>query len=221
MQKQHSAISYSHQEDQLNSWSHALGIGIGVVVGFFFLAWTVSENNPLAVTGIALYVAGMFSSYVASTLYHSTRQNTGRREWLRKWDHAAIYWHILGSYSPVTLIALWNQGLWGRGLFIWIFMCAVVGTYFSFHKLKNHNNLETFCYVAMGMSILIAFKPLLDTVSMSTVAWIVAEGVCFVTGALFYSLHKRPYMHTVFHLFVLLGSVCHIIALWQILKQFL
>ena len=74
----------------------------------------------------------------------------------------------------------------------------------SFVKLKDHSNLETLCFVGMGLSVLVAFKPLIDCVSPAAVIWIVAEGVAYITGALFYSLNKRRYMHSVFHFFVLI-----------------
>ena len=96
-----------------------------------------------------------------------------------------------------------------------------MGTITSFHRLKAHSNLETLVYIGMGMSVLIAFKPLIDSVSAATVIWIIAEGVCYVTGALFYTLRRRRYMHTVFHFFVLAGSVCHLIAVWDILMRYL
>ena len=88
----------------------------------------------------------------------------------------------------------------------------------SFVKLKEHSNLETTCFVVMGLSCLVALKPLVDTIPQSF-AWIVAEGVCYITGALFYTLHNRPYMHSVFHFFVLAGSVCHIVAVWGMLHM--
>ena len=91
----------------------------------------------------------------------------------------------------------------------------------SFARLKEHSNLETICFVGMGLSVLVAFKPLMDSVSTAAIAWIIAEGVSYITGALFYSLRKRRYMHTVFHFFVLMGSVCHLIAVWDVLMQYL
>lgn len=71
------------------------------------------------------------------------------------------------------------------------------------------------------MSVLVAFKPLVDSVGTAAVAWIIAEGVAYITGAVFYSLNKRKFMHSVFHFFVLAGSICHIIAVWDILIAFL
>ena len=73
----------------------------------------------------------------------------------------------------------------------------------------------------MGLSVLAAFKPLLDCVSTAAVVWIIAEGVCYITGAIFYSFNKRRFMHTVFHFFVLAGSFCHIVAVWDILMDYL
>ena len=204
-----------------NSWSHAGGILLGVAFGAIFLYFCFSRGNGWATAGVILYLVGMLGSYIASTVYHALSAWSPWKERLRKWDHAAIYWHIAGSYSPITLIALRHEGYWGWTLFCFVWLCAIVGTITSFHKLKAHSNLETLVYIGMGMSVLIAFKPLIDSVSAATVIWIIAEGVCYVTGALFYTLRRRRYMHTVFHFFVLAGSVCHIIAVWDILMRYL
>ena len=189
-----------------------------MIVGAAFLYWVYKQGDGWAQFGVWLYLFGMLSSYVASTVYHALPERWAKpKEILRKWDHAAIYWHIAGSYSPITLIALRQVGYWGWALFAFVWLCAIVGTIMSFRKLQEHSNLETTCFVLMGLSCLVALKPLLDTIPTSF-AWIVAEGVCYITGALFYTLHNRPFMHSVFHFFVLAGSVCHIIAVWDMLQ---
>ncbi len=220
MQQSVKAISYTRGEELWNSWTHAAGIVLGTVFGIIFLIWCFRSHNGWATASVILYLAGMLGSYVASTCYHAMSPRSRWKEQLRKWDHSAIYWHIAGSYSPITLLALRDQGYWGISLFVFVWTCAIVGTVFSFRKLKSHSNFETLCYVCMGLCVLVAFKPLLESVSAATVSWIVAEGVFYITGALFYSLHKRKYMHTVFHFFVLAGSACHIIAVWRILMTF-
>ena len=214
-------IHFSHKEELWNSWSHAGGILMGVVVGAIFLYWCFTMHNGWATAGIILYLFGMLMSYIASTVYHAISAWSKWKERLRKWDHAAIYWHIAGSYSPITLIALRDQGYWGWSLFIFIWACAIAGTIMSFTRLKDHSNLETTCFVGMGLSVLVAFKPLIDSVSATTVAWIIAEGVCYITGAVFYSINKKKYMHSVFHFFVLAGSIGHIIAVWDILMKYI
>ena len=225
------AIRYTKKEEIWNASSHGGGILLGVVIGIIFLVWCFQSDNNWARVGVILYLFGMLGSYIASTLYHALpayeRYKTGgllghRSKWkerLRKWDHAAIYWHIAGSYSPLTLTALREQGYWGWSLFLFVWTCAIAGTIVSFIKLKEHSNLETFCFIGMGLSVLVAFKPLLDSVSAAAVIWLIAEGVSYITGAIFYSLNKKKYMHSVFHFFVLAGSVCHIIAVWDVLME--
>ena len=210
------AIRYTKREEQWNAWSHAAGIVLGVVVGVALVIVAVPRGS-WADVGVALYLFGMLASYVASTAYHSLPRRSRWKERLRRWDHAAIYWHIAGSYSPVTLVALRNEGPWGYGLFAFVWLCAIGGTIVSFVKLKEHSHLETLCFVLMGLSVLAAFGPLMRTVSTAAVAWIIAEGVCYITGAVFYSMNHRRYMHSVFHFFVLAGSVCHIVAVFNIL----
>ena len=214
-------IRYTRREELWNSWSHAAGILLGVAVGAIFLYMCYTDDNPWARAGVTLYLFGMLMSYAASTIYHATRMRSKWKERLRKWDHAAIYWHIAGSYSPLTLVALRQQGYWGWSLFCFVWICAIAGTIVSFRHLKEHSNVETFCFVGMGLSVLVAFKPLIDSVSSAAVAWIIAEDVMYITGALFYSLNRRRYMHSVFHFFVLLGSICHIVAVWDILMTYL
>ena len=214
------AIRYTDKEELWNSWSHAGGIVLGVAVGIIFIVMSFKGDNPWARLGVCLYLFGMLASYIASTVYHALPRRSIWKERLRHWDHAAIYWHIAGSYSPLTLVALRTQGYWGWALFVFVWTCAIAGTIISFIKLKEHSNVETACFIGMGLSILVAFKPLIDSVSTAAVVWIVAEGVCYITGAAFYSLNNRRYMHSVFHFFVLAGSVCHIIAVWDVLMDF-
>ncbi len=214
-------IRYTKKEEIWNSTSHGGGVLLGVVIGIIFLIWVFRNDNDWARISVILYLFGMLGSYIASTLYHSIRHHSKWKERLRKWDHAAIYWHIAGSYSPLTLIALRQQGYWGWGLFSFVWTCAIAGTIVSFIRLKEHSNLETLCFVGMGLSVLVAFKPLIDSVSTAAVVWLIAEGVSYITGAVFYSLNKRKYMHSVFHFFVLAGSVCHIIAVWDVLMTYL
>jgi hemolysin III len=106
-------------------------------------------------------------------------------------------------------------------MFCFIWIAAIVGTIFSFVKLKQHSHFETICYVLMGLTVVVAFGPLWNSAGPIATYWIIAEGVMYITGAVFYALYKKPYLHTVFHVFVLLGSICHIIAVWDVLTQFL
>lgn len=210
------AIHYTKGEEWANALSHGIGILIGIIGGGYLLQVAMKSDNSWAVVGMWLYLFGMLASYVSSTWYHASSPSP-RKSLLRKFDHAAIYLHIAGSYSPIMLVSLREVGYWGWGIFTFVWLCAITGVTLSLRKLKEHSYLETICYVAMGCSIFVAFKPLCEHVPDLFIYWLIGEGVSYVTGAVFYSFHKLPYMHSVFHLFVLGGTICHMMALGCIL----
>lgn len=218
MKNKRSGLFYSQKEETVNSISHGIGFAMGVIVGIVFLIKSYQSGNLPAIFGVWLYLFGMGGSYLASTLYHALKHHNPWKRRLRHWDHAAIYWHIAGSYSPITLVALKDESGWGLFGFVWL--CALIGTVVSFRKMKEHSHVETACYILMGLSVLAVFKQLF-AISPAACYWIIAEGICYITGAAFYSLQKARYMHSVFHFFVLGGSACHMAAIWKILNLLL
>ena len=156
---------YNNVEEWANTLSHGAGILLGVIAGYFLLSKAAASTEPdWAVACVSVYLFGMLSSYVSSTWYHGN--HPGRlKELLRKFDHGAIYLHIAGTYTPFTLLVMRHAGGWGWGIFSFVWLSAIVGFILSFKKLKEHSNLETVCYVAMGASILVAMKPLMDNLT--------------------------------------------------------
>ena len=210
---------YTVEEERWNAISHSVGIVGGIIVSVIFIKEVIANGGDAwDLTSVLLYMFGMLSSYIFSTLYHSCSPDSRWRKTLRKFDHSAIYWHIAGSYSPITLIAMRDTGYWGWGIFIFCWLCAIVGTSLSLYSLKKHNILETVCYVLMGLTILVATKQFYNAVALPVFLWVVGEGVAYITGAVFYSFHKVKYIHTVFHFFVLLGTICHMIAVWYVIN---
>lgn len=211
---------YTINEEIANSSSHALGILLGVFAGFLLLK--AVANDVWAMASVLVYLFGMLSCYIFSTWYHACR-NEKRKLVLQKFDHASIYLHIAGSYTPFTLVTLRNEGCWGWGLFLFTWLFAIVGILISFRKSMKHNHLETVSYVMMGCAILVALNPLLTALSAEgkteAFYWLVAGGASYIIGAVFYSLTKLQYMHTVFHFFVLGGSICHIYAIFLVVSQ--
>lgn len=213
---------YIKEEERLNVITHAFGILGGIVVSILFLHKTIaSGGDGISIMSMLLYAFGMTSSYVFSTSYHACRPGTVLRRNLRKLDHCAIYWHIAGSYSPLMLIAMRDVGYWGWGIFFFCWLCALVGTFISFYGLKKHNIIETICFVLMGLTILVATKQFYEAVPLSVFLWVIGEGVAYITGAVLYSLHKIKYVHAIFHFFVLVGTMCHMMAIWKMLTAFL
>jgi hemolysin III len=212
-------MGYSAKEEKANTITH----GIGIIFGLFVcvLLFQKKDFSESIWSTVSYIVYGLFMtlSYVTSTLYHIDK-NTGRKVVRRKFDHAAIYAHIAGTYTPFTLIVLRNESYWGWSLFAVIWTAALVGILLSFLKLKNASKIETACYIAMGWVVVIAFKPLYDVLlannSITVLWWLIAGGLFYTVGAIIYSFKKIEYMHAIWHLFVLGGSVCHAIAIWLI-----
>lgn len=215
--------AYSVGEEIVNIATHGVGLAMAIAVCCYFLVRCVGTNSWAVPFSLSLYLFGVVSSYLASVVYHSIpAAHEQAKARARTFDHAAIYWHIAGSYSPLTLIAM-REGdapIWGIVIFSFVWLCAIVGTSLSFRKMKAQSYLETTCYVLMGLTILIAFKPFYDSCGLSVVLWVVGEGIAYIIGAVLYSFKKVPYIHSVFHLFVILGDICHMIATWQMLRMF-
>lgn len=191
----------------------------GLVAIIVLMVAAVHSGNPWAMGSFATYALCMTFSYVTSTFYHASSK-AKRKIWLRRWDHSAIYLHIAGTYTPFTLLPLREEGYWGWGLFITVWLAAAVGIWLSFRKMKKKDNLKTVCYLAMGWVVIIAFKPLVDvferTDSMYILYWLIGGGLFYSLGTIFFFLDKYKFMHSIWHLFVLGGTVCHFIAIYNL-----
>lgn len=189
----------------------------GLIAITLLLMKGVESHDPWVIGSLLVYAFCMTSSYVTSTLYHASR-NAFRKQRLRRFDHAAIYLHIAGTYTPFTLIALRQEGIWGWMLFAIVWIAAAFGVWISFRHLKRKSNLKTACYLLMGWVVLIAFKPLIEVFqrndTMPILYWLIAGGVFYSVGTIFFFLDKYKYMHTGWHLFVLMGTICHFLAVY-------
>lgn len=207
--------TYTQREEKANYLSHAVGVVIAVVATVVLLLKAVDADNGWAIVAFSIYGFGMVVCMLSSTLYHYVQQPKPRA-FLRHFDHGSIYVLIAASFSPVTLILLRTIGFWGWGLFIFIWLFALIGLAMNLGTLKANSHLKTASYVLMGLSIFVAVKPLIDvTVSENCVDvlyWLGAGGVFYIIGSFFYALAKHEFVHTVFHIFVLLGLISHIIA---------
>jgi len=211
--------SYSKREEKANYLTHAFGVLIAVAATVVFLQRSIAANNGWAIVANSIYGFGMIVCMLSSTLYHYVQEPMAKA-FLRHFDHGSIYILIAASFSPVTLILLRNEGIWGWGLFGLVWFFALIGLGLNFGKIKANSNLKTASYVLMGLSIFIAAKPLIEVAKaencVDVLYWMAAGGVFYIVGSFFYALAKREFVHTIFHLFVLLGLVSHIIASYLI-----
>jgi hemolysin III len=211
--------SYTQREEKANYLTHALGILMAVAATVLLLQRSFTAGNGWATISYAIYGLGMFACMLSSTMYHYV-QNPEIKIVLRHFDHGSIYVLIAASFSPLTLILLRNEGVWGWGLFSFIWLFALTGIVLNMGNLKTNNNLKTASYVLMGLSVFIGIKPLIDVASardcMPVLYWLGAGGIFYIAGSFIYALAKREFVHALFHVFVLLGLVCHIISAWLI-----
>jgi hemolysin III len=147
--------------------------------------------------------------YIASALYHSS-WNPRHKHILKIIDHACIYLLIAGTYTPFTLVTL--RGSWGWSLFTLVWGLALVGIIFQVFFVYRFRILATLAYLLMGWIIVIAVKPLVTQLPLGGLVWLIAGGLAYTAGAVFYVWKRLPYSHAIWHLFVICGSLCHFFA---------
>jgi hemolysin III len=205
---QRSTLCDSHREEVASLLTHALGVVLSVV-GLSLMLW-LSDGDVLKMLASAVFGVSLILLYTSSTLYHFFTSPQWKALF-QKLDHACIYLLIAGSYTPVTLITL--RGAAGWSLFGIVWALALIGvTIKLFWSGKKDHWISTTLYLAMGWLILFAIKPLNQALPSAGVWLLVAGGFSYSFGIVFYAWHKLPFNHAIWHLFVLGGSVCHLLA---------
>jgi hemolysin III len=193
-----------------NSLTHGIG-ALLAVAGLVVLAVAASRRGSVAaLVGCVVFGAALVLLYTSSTLYHSLGHVHARaRAVLRALDHSAIFLLIAGTYTPFTLVSL--RGPWGWSLFAVVWGLAAAGIALRLALRRRPTGLFVALYLAMGWCVVVAVKPLLAAVAPGGIALLVAGGLAYSVGVVFYA-SKRPYPHAVWHVFVLAGSACHYAA---------
>jgi len=209
-----SAINYP-QYSPAEELANAITGGVGLVFSVAGLAVLVTlaavYADARAVTAAAVYGATLIAGFTTSTLYHAVR-NPRRKLVLRKWDHAAIFTLIAGTYTPIALVNL--RGPWGWGLFGVAWGLAVAGIIMKIWLTGRFIKVSTAIYIAMGWMIVVAAKPMLSGVVPTVSLWLLlAGGLCYTGGAVIYMQKKLPFHHAVWHVFILAGSTTHYLAI--------
>lgn len=204
-----SAILQQHREEMANAITHGAGAVLSLLAGGVLLVVTAMGGDSIEIVSVAVFVAALVLLYTFSTLYHAERK-PGRKRRYKILDHCAIFLLIAGSYTPFTLVAL--QGAWGWSLFAVVWSLAVIGIVFKLFFTGRFKLLSTSIYVAMGWLAVIAIVPMVKTLSLPVLLWLLAGGLLYTSGTLFYHRHALPYAHAIWHGFVLGGSICHFVA---------
>jgi hemolysin III len=203
----------SRGEELANSISHGLAV-IAMLVGTPFLIISAVQQGSIAqLIGMGVFSGTAVILYLSSTVYHGLRPGKTKQTF-QVIDHAAIFLLIAGTYTPFTLGAL--KGEWGWTLFGLIWGLAAAGVAMKLFERKPHPIISTGLYLFMGWLIVIAFEPLIANVPTAGILWLVAGGLSYTLGVVFYATDSKiPYGHFIWHLFVIGGTACHYFAiLW-------
>ncbi len=195
-------------EEIANSVSHGVGFALAVAA-IPILVIAAVPHGARAVVGVTVFASTAALLYLASTLYHAI-SHPGAKRVLRVFDHSAIYLLIAGTYTPFTLNVL--RGAWGWSLFGAIWGLAVIGVVIKSTRGFGVRGLSTALYLAMGWLVIVAIRPLVTHVPAWGIFWLVAGGVAYTAGTVFYSAKRMRYAHFAWHLCVLAGTACHFAA---------
>ena len=198
-------------EEIANTVSHGVGL-LAALAAVPMIISAASEHGTAAVVGSSVFAATMVLVYSTSTLYHALRAGRAKRV-ARILDHAAIFLLIAGTYTPFTLGVL--SGAWGWTLFGLVWTLALAGVALKAFGGLRYPRLETILYVAMGWIVLIAIKPLWLAMEPWGVFWLATGGVAYTTGVAFYAATRVRYAHLVWHLLVIGGTACHVVAVMR------
>jgi hemolysin III len=204
---------YSVKEEKLNVISHGLGLVLSAVAFPFLLQKSFDFDGFWQLVSFILYGLSMLILYAASTFYHAAKNPKKRRK-LNILDHAAIYVLIAGSYSPFCLVGLSASLGWYMFLLVWLF--ALIGIVLKLFFTGRFSKTSTAMYLLMGWQVLFFIKPLKENITASGFQFLIAGGVFYSIGAILYSIKKMPYNHAIFHVFVLLGSLSHFLAIYNL-----
>jgi hemolysin III len=204
---------YSEKEERLNVLSHGFGLVLSIIAFPFLVIKALDYPGFWKPISFVIYGLSLIILYAASTFYHAAKNPKKRRQ-LNIFDHAAIYVLIAGGYSPFCIVALNSSLGWYMFVFVWVF--ALVGIILKLFFTGKFDKISTAMYLLMGWQVMFFIKPLMNSLTVEGFQLLVAGGIFYSIGAILYSIKKIPYNHAIFHLFVLLGSLSHFIAIYNL-----
>jgi hemolysin III len=201
--------TYSKKEEVANAITHGIGAILSIAALVLLIVFASIHGTVWHVVSFTIFGTTMLLLYLSSTLVHSFPSGK-LKDLFEIFDHTSIYLFIAGTYTPFTLTII--KGPLGWSLFGIVWGIALIGTIFKAFFTKKYVFLSTIFYIAMGWIIVIAWKPLLEGLSTGGIVLLIAGGLAYTIGTVFYVWRAFPYHHMVWHLFVLAGTICHFFA---------
>jgi hemolysin III len=204
-------------EEIVNTITHGIGTLLAIAGLVVLVMLAKATGDTVRVVTLSVFGGCLVLTYLASTLYHALPIGRWKYRALIL-DHASIYLLIAGTYTPVLLITLY--GSWGWTLFAIIWITAAIGVVLKLFFVERFRLLSTMMYLAMGWMLVVAVKPMLAVMPAGGWAWLLAGGLAYSGGVIFFLWERLPFNHAIWHLFVIAGSVCHfLMILWYVLPQ--
>jgi hemolysin III len=204
-------LRYQGYDETLHALSHAIGAVLSVI-GLGLMLWRLPAGEPAALFAVLAFGLSLILLYSCSACYHASTDAKRKAFW-RKLDHSAIYLLIAGTYTPFTLISLKDS--WGFYLVLVVWGIACLGVALEFVAHLKFKRLSLMLYLLMGWLVLIAAGPMLDHVPAGGLWWLLAGGLCYSGGVIFYLWHRLRYHHLIWHCFVVAGSICHFWSVYR------
>ncbi|HZK01124.1 MAG TPA: hemolysin III family protein [Tissierellaceae bacterium] len=208
---------YTKKEEIFNGISHGIGVVFGIVALILLLIVAITKKDVPSIVAFSIYGACIILMYLSSTLYHSINIEKAKRI-LRVFDHSSIFLFIAGTYTPIALLAL--EGPLRLLILIGIWAIAIGGIVFkivTYNKFDKYKVLSVLIYIGMGWIAVFPIKAIINATSMNFFYWILAGGILYTAGTLFYGNKKIPYNHGIWHLFVLAASITHFLGIFKYL----
>ena len=202
--------NYTNGEEVFNMVTHIVGGALGIAALVLCVVFSAIKGDAWAVVGSSIYGASLILLYTSSSIYHGLRHKMAKKV-MQVIDHCTIYFLIGGTYTPIVLTCLREHDpVWAWIIFGIVWGLAAMATALTAIDLKKYSKLSMACYIGMGWSILIAGKTAIDAIPFAGLMFILGGGIAYTVGALIYGIGKKKqihYMHGLFHLFVLAGSI--------------
>ena len=202
---------YSPIEEKINIISHGLAFILSIVAFVLLVTHANLYGNVWHIVSFSIFGASLIILFAASTFYHSAKKPELRSR-LRIIDHASIYVLIAGTYTPFSLVTL--NGSTGWTIFGISWGLALTGIILKLFFTGKYKLISTLMYIFMGWIIIFVIKPVMNNLSLEGLLWLVAGGLAYTTGAILYSIKNIKFNHAIFHVFVLIGSVCHFVSVF-------
>ncbi len=197
------------REEIANALTHGLAAAAALAGSAVLITLATIYGDGWQLASAIVFGVTLLLLYTASTLYHAIQHPVSKGR-LKVFDHCAIYLLIAGTYTPFTLVGL--RGTWGWGLFAAIWTLAFAGVVFKLFYTGRFKKLSTAIYIAMGWLVIVAIKPMWNSLDGWTLGWLFAGGAFYTLGTIFYHRESVPYSHAIWHAFVIAGSVCHFVS---------